>query len=64
MTLAKLVEYLKTIKKTLVALTAAVAVIFAEAATLAAFALAMLAVILSVFAQAGDLGVCVRCGHP
>jgi phosphatidate cytidylyltransferase len=34
---------------------AAAAVIFAEAATLAAFALAMLAVILSVFAQAGDL---------
>jgi phosphatidate cytidylyltransferase len=32
-----------------------VAVIFAEAAALAAFALAMLAVILSVFAQAGDL---------
>jgi phosphatidate cytidylyltransferase len=34
---------------------AAAAVIFAEAATLAAFALAMLAVILSVVAQAGDL---------
>jgi phosphatidate cytidylyltransferase len=32
-----------------------VAVIFAEVAALAAFALAMLAVILSVFAQAGDL---------